>query len=138
MENFDQTVLTELKKVTGGVTPEFYLFILKTIPLWLRILLGGGLLSAFLEKRYVMGYSKETFYFLRMGGLSGETFEVEGSFNIKRSDVTSAKFFGFGPAKYFTLNLLNGEKLRLVASTMISKLPGQKDSIEKMQKLLGV
>lgn len=138
MENFDQTILAELKKVSGGETPEFYLFIVKTIPLWLKILLAGGLLAAFLEKGFIMGYAKGTFHFLPMGGLSGTTFKTEGGFTIKKSDIVSSKFFSFGPAKYFTLNLVNGEKLRLIASTIYLNLSQQKENIEKMKKLLGV
>lgn len=135
IQTFDEKVSSELKKACGGV-PEFYLYLVENPPLWLTLLLAGGLLMALVQKPYMMGYYKNTFHFIPTSAFTTTRMRTEQAFKISKSEIVNVKYKKFLFANYFTLTLKNGKKMRLVANTLYRKLSKQGEAIEKLKGLI--
>lgn len=137
ISSIDEQVVSELTQLIGA-KPEFYLYVVQGPPIWITLLLAGGLFSAFLQKPFMMGYAKEKFHFLPTSMWNTGVFKKEGSFSIAKSDIASVSSNKFLVANYITLTLKNGDKIRLVANTLYKKLTKQSEGIEQLKKILGV
>ncbi len=137
MATADAEVLPILERVLKG-KPEFYLYMVDNPPLWLRLLLAGGLLAAFLQKPYMVAYAKGTFHFVPASPWTTTTLREEGAWSLAKSEIVEAKLTKFGPARTYHLTLKNGRKMHLVANTLYKKLEKHKEAMSKMAEVLGV
>lgn len=137
MATADAEILPVIERVVKGQA-EFYLYMVDNPPLWLRLLLAGGLLIAFMQKPYMVAYAKGTFYFVRTSVWSPIQVREEGAWSLPKTDIIDVKYKKFGPAHYFTLTLKTGKKMHLVANTLFKKLEKQTEAIEKMKTVLAV
>jgi hypothetical protein len=136
MEKADNLVIEEFKKVTGGKIPDFYLYTVDMPPFWQQVLLAGAIFGAFLQKPYMLGVVKNTFYFLGTGMWSTTTFKPEKNWILQRAEIADVKYRKFGPSHFFTLTLKNGTTLRLVANTLYRKLEKHGEGIERLKMML--
>lgn len=136
MEKADNLVIEEFKKITGGKVPDFYLYTVSMPPFWQQVLLAGGILGALLQKPYMLGVIKDTFYFLGTGMWKTTTFKPENNFILTRGEITDVSYRKFGPSHFFTLTLKNGKTMRLVANTLYRKLEKHGEGIERLKMLL--
>lgn len=136
MEKADALVIEEFKKVTGGKVPDFYLYAVSMPPFWQQVLLAGGILSAWLQKPYMLGGVGDTLYFLGTGMWSTTRFKPENNFILQRNEIVGTKYKKFGPAHIFTLALSSGKSLRLTANTLYRKLEKQGEGIERLKMML--
>ncbi len=121
MKKIDQEVLTAFQKI-GVNNPEAYIYVVKQLPIWKMILMGGGLFSVFFMKPYMMAYQSGNFYFIRTSMWTTSTLEPDQTMTITKTDITNVKYKKFIAANYFTLTLNNEEKINLVASKWYKKL----------------
>lgn len=131
MKKFDDIVLNEIKKYTGGAEPEAYIYCVKNTSLWLFILLG-----LWAQTPYIMAARGEQFLFLRCN-FGGNKFKGE-YFILHKSDIQDVKFKKFVLSHYITIIKKDNTKLRIMASPKYIRLTNQAENLNRIKQKLGI
>ena len=137
MQKLDQEAVAALKKALGS-TPEFYLYIVQGPPLWVTILLAGGLLQLFLQKPYMMGVVGSKVALVPTSIWKNSALRVDEALTFSKGDVTNVSSHKFGFGSYLTLTMRDGSKKRLMANSLTTVLEKQAEGLEKLRTYLGV
>ncbi|MFT7183700.1 MAG: hypothetical protein ACI9QC_000019 [Oceanicoccus sp.] len=106
-------------------------------PLWLTLLLLGGIFSVFLQKPWMIGFYGEEIKGIKTSVWKTTTLKDE-TMTLKKSDIAEVKHKKFGPAYYFTVKTNDGITHRFVMNTLYKALEGQPKAIDAMKQFLGV
>ena len=136
MKKYDQ----ELKQIFTerfGSSPSDLGYTIDNPPFWLMILLAGGLLAAFMQKPWMVGFYGEEAKFIKTSVWKTTTLQDE-TMTLKKSDIAEAKFKKFGPSRFFTVKTTDGQTHRFVMHSLYKALEGQNAAIDAMKQFLGV
>lgn len=120
-----------------GSAPETIGYVVDSAPLWLTILLAGGLLGAMLQKPYIVGFYGNEARFIKTSMWKTTTLKEE-SMTLRTSDIAEAKLKKFGFLHTFLVKTNDGKKHRLVMNTLYKALDSQPAAIESMKRFCGV
>jgi len=136
MKKHDQDIQQAFTERFGSA-PSALGYTIDNPPLWVTILLAGGLLAAFVQKPYMMGFYGEEIKFIRTSVWKTTTLKEE-TMTLKKSDITSSKLKKFGPARYFTVKTNEGQTHHFVMNSLYKALEGQPQGIDAMKSFCGV
>lgn len=120
-----------------GSKPETIGYTIDSPPLWLTLLLLGGILAAFIQKPWMVGFYGDEARFIKTSVWKTTTLE-DVTMTLKKSDIAEAKLSKFGPARYFKVTTNDGQKHIFVMNTLYKALEGQAAAVEAMTRFLGV
>lgn len=136
MKKHDQEIQQAFTERFGSA-PSALGYTIDSPPFWVTVLLAGGLLAAFVQKPYMVGFYGDEAKFIRTSVWKTTTLQEE-SMTLRKEQIASAKFKKFGPARYFTVKTKEGATHHLVMNSLYRLLEGQPQGIEAMKNFLGV
>jgi hypothetical protein len=120
-----------------GSAPETLGYTIDGPPLWLTLLMLGGILAAFLQKPYIIGFYGEEAKGIKTSVWKTTTLKDE-TMTLKKSDIANVKFKKFGPSRFFTVKMNDGTTHHFVMNSLYKALESQPAAIEAMKSFLGV
>ncbi len=135
MKKIDAEVLAAFTQAKGS-PPSAYIYTMKR-PHFLSIILSGGLFFWLLVKPLMMGAYADGYYFIRTSFWTTSKLIPEKNFFLSKSDIEKTTVWKFGPARYFTIFMKDGSKMKFVANSLYRKLEKQGENIDTILTSLG-